>query len=52
MKKKELQTFKTREEISKKKFNPISIPKGNYFTTQRIAEICNIPVKEIKPWIQ
>ena len=40
-----------KEDPPTKKINPISLPKGNYFTIPQMAEICNDSMEQIKRWI-
>jgi len=40
-----------REEPSKKRIIPTTIPKGRYFTIPQAAEICNVTGRQIKKWI-
>jgi len=51
-KKREPQNFETREDSPRKKIIPISIPKGTYLTIPQMAEICDVPLKQIKTWIR
>jgi len=49
--KRELQESETKEESAQKKITPISLPQGEYLTIAQMAEICDVPVKQIKTWI-
>ena len=41
-----------KKDLPIKKITPISLQKGEYFTSLQIAEICNVSMQRIKKWIQ
>jgi hypothetical protein len=51
-KKRELKENVMREKPAQKKIIPISFPKGEYLNIPQMAEICDVPVKQIKTWIR